>query len=352
MSRAALRLALVGDVMLGRLVDRTIATIEPPDPLHPWGDLLPELRAADLTIGNLECCISERGEPWAPENKPFHFRAGPWAAPSLADAGFDFVSLANNHALDYGAIALEDTLSYLSRHGVVHSGAGRDLAEASQPARFEVKGWRIAVLAAADHPSDFAATPTAPGTRVIVPRVDDAGGIELIRDVARERESGYDLVVVSLHWGPNMNRVPLPGFPEFARALIDAGARIVHGHSAHLFQRVERYGDGIILYDTGDFVDDYAIDPVERNDLQFLYKLELDGAGAIGLELVPVRIEGCRVRHADEPERAWLFETMRRLSEGLSGSPSGSRAAARDRRRGAGRRNRGPGDARTPPGPA
>jgi len=314
MTPATLRLALVGDVMLGRGVDRTVATIEPPDPLLPWGELLPELRGADLTIGNLECCISERGEPWDPGFKPFHFRAGPWAAASLADAGFDFVALANNHALDFGPVALEDTLSYLEHHGVVYAGAGPDLAAACRPARFETRGWRISILAAADHPDDFAASPTTPGTRVIRPDPADPGGAELLHDVARERASGYDLVVVSIHWGPNMNRFPMPGFPAFAHALVDAGAGLVHGHSAHLFQGVELYRGRPILYDTGDFVDDYAVDETERNDLGFLFRVDFRPDARVGVELVPTRIERCAVRHADPDERAWLFDRMRRLS--------------------------------------
>jgi poly-gamma-glutamate synthesis protein (capsule biosynthesis protein) len=328
MSREVLHLAVVGDVMLGRGVndlmrrapERAAGADDPARGItldYPWGELLPELRAADLTLGNLECCIGERGSPWDPGGRPFHFRAAPWAAPSLADAGFDFVSLANNHLLDYGVEALEETLSYLSRNGVAHTGAGRDLAEACQPALFETRGWRVAVLAAADHPSDFAATSTTPGTRVIQPDARDPGGAELIRDVERARRSGYHLIVVSLHWGPNMNRAPLPGGAEFARALIDAGAGLVHGHSSHLFQGVELYRGSPILYDTGDFVDDYAIDPVERNDLQFLFRLEFEPGGAVRIALVPIRIEQCRVQHARPDERAWLFEQMRRLSAEL-----------------------------------
>lgn len=328
MNRAALHLAITGDLMLGRGVDelvrgvggsaRTAEEVEPGVALYyPWGDVCDLLRAADLTLGNLECCIGERGMPRDPVAKPFHFRAGPWAAPSLAAAGFDFVSLANNHILDYGEEALEETLSYLSHNGVAHAGAGRDLAEASQPALFETRGWRVAVLAAADHPPETAASATQPGTRLIRAAVGDPRGEELIQDVARLRRSGYHLIVVSLHWGPNMNRVPLPGFPEFARALIDAGAGLVHGHSAHLFQGVELYRGAPILYDTGDFVDDYVVDPEERNDLQFLFQLEYQPTGEVGVALVPIRIERCRAQLAGFGERAWLFERMRRLSAEL-----------------------------------
>lgn len=306
-----LRLSVVGDIMLGRLVDRWT---DERDPLRPWGELVDELRSADATVGNLECCISERGQPWDPLGKPFHFRARPWAADALAGAGFDIVSLANNHALDYGADALEDTLALLDASGVAHAGAGEDLGAAASPAWIEAAGRRVALLAAADHPSDFAARAGHPGTRVIRPRIDHATGATLLDDVRAARRAGADAIVASLHWGPNMNRFPLEGFPAFARALVDAGADLVHGHSAHVFQAIEMYDGRPILYDTGDFVDDYAVDPVERNDLQFLFRVAFGvDAGPVSVELLPLRIEHGRVRRADSAERRWLFDRMRRL---------------------------------------
>src|SRR5919202_1692040 len=140
-----MRLALAGDTMLGRQVGRAIAD------------------EGDVFIVNLECCISDRGGRWPDPAKPFFFRAPPAAAERLAAMGVDCVTLANNHALDYGAEALLDTLAHLSAVGVAWAGAGPDIASARAPALLSAGSARLAVLAVADHPEAFAAGPGTPG---------------------------------------------------------------------------------------------------------------------------------------------------------------------------------------------
>ena len=154
-------LALAGDTMLGRSVARTLATT-PPEAL-----VAPEVRAAlgqaDLVVLNLECCISERGRRWEAPGKPFFFRAPPRAVELLALLGADCVTLANNHALDYGFDALLDTLDHLAAAGIATVGAGGDLDQARRPAMLTAGGLRVAVLGVTDHPADFAAGPDRPG---------------------------------------------------------------------------------------------------------------------------------------------------------------------------------------------
>jgi poly-gamma-glutamate capsule biosynthesis protein CapA/YwtB (metallophosphatase superfamily) len=153
--------ALAGDTMLGRGVARTLTTT-PPEAL-----VAPEVRAAlgqaDLVVLNLECCISERGRPWEAPGKPFFFRAPPRAVELLALLGTDCVTLANNHALDYGFDALADTLEHLAAAGIATVGAGADLDQARRPAMLTAGGLRVAVLGVTDHPADFAAGPDRPG---------------------------------------------------------------------------------------------------------------------------------------------------------------------------------------------
>jgi poly-gamma-glutamate capsule biosynthesis protein CapA/YwtB (metallophosphatase superfamily) len=148
-------LALAGDTMLGRSVARTLATT-PPEAL-----VAPEVRAAmgqaDLVVLNLECCISERGRPWEAPGKPFFFRAPPRAVELLALLGTDCVTLANNHALDYGFDALTDTLDHLTAAGITTVGAGGDLDQARRPAMLTAGGLRVA-----DHPANFATGPDGP----------------------------------------------------------------------------------------------------------------------------------------------------------------------------------------------
>src|ERR671928_2124127 len=132
---AAFTLALAGDTMLGRGVADRLAA----DPRTPLvAPAVAEAAAqADLFVLNLECCISERGERFPEPGKPFFFRAPPVAAERLAELGVDCVTLANNHALDYGPRALLDTLEHLAAAGVGWVGAGADVAAAREPHALE-----------------------------------------------------------------------------------------------------------------------------------------------------------------------------------------------------------------------
>src|SRR5438105_554026 len=108
-----MKLALTGDVMLGRLVDRYVIQDVGAPPARIWGDVLPLLLAVDVRLANLECVISTSGQEWHPQTKAFHFRASPKAIDFLKAARIDCVTLANNHVLDYGEDALEECLALL-----------------------------------------------------------------------------------------------------------------------------------------------------------------------------------------------------------------------------------------------
>ncbi|HWC32624.1 MAG TPA: CapA family protein, partial [Actinomycetota bacterium] len=156
-----MRLALAGDTMLGRGVAERLSEASPESLFAP--EVVDAARDADAFVLNLECCISERGEPWPDPRKPFFFRAPPAAVAALQHLGVDCVTLANNHALDFGAVALEDTLRLLAEGGIGAAGAGADVEAARAPAVFDVAGERLAVLGFTDHPRDFAAAPDGPG---------------------------------------------------------------------------------------------------------------------------------------------------------------------------------------------
>jgi poly-gamma-glutamate capsule biosynthesis protein CapA/YwtB (metallophosphatase superfamily) len=293
----ALRLALAGDTMLGRGVAEALER-------SPKRLLAPEVveiaAAADLFVLNLECCISARGERWDAPGKPFFFRAPPRAAEWLAGIGVDCVTLANNHALDYGPVALLDTLEHLRAAGIAWVGAGADVAAARAPRVLEARGLRLAVLGASDHPVDFAAGPARPGIAFADLRADPAGGW-LPAAVAAARGAA-DAVLVTPHWGPNMTPRPLAYVREAARGLLAAGATLVAGHSAH----VAHGAAGGALYDLGDFIDDYAVHEDLRNDLGLLFLVELDARGPRSLEAVPLALDFCHTRLARGAEAAWI----------------------------------------------
>jgi poly-gamma-glutamate synthesis protein (capsule biosynthesis protein) len=292
-----MRLALAGDTMLGRDVARAIAS-SGYAPLAP--DVLAVAAEADLFVLNLECCVSERGARWPDPDKPFFFRAPPVAAELLAAMGVDCVSLANNHALDYGREALLDTFEHLREAGVAWAGAGPHAAAARAPQVLSAGEMVLAVIGAADHPAEWAAGAARCGIAYADLREDPSGGW-LAEAVAAARAAA-DAVLVMPHWGPNMTVRPLSHVRRAAQALLAAGATLVAGHSAHVVHGAERR----VLYDLGDFVDDYAVDPRLRNDLGLLFLVDLDPDGPRRLEAVPLKLDHCRTRLATGEDARWI----------------------------------------------
>jgi poly-gamma-glutamate capsule biosynthesis protein CapA/YwtB (metallophosphatase superfamily) len=296
----SLTLALAGDTMLGRGVAEKLA-VAPPQSLFEPG-VVEIIRQADLVILNLECCISERGRPWPVPGKPFFFRAPPASAQALAWLGVDCVALANNHALDFGEQALLDTFDHLERVGISWVGAGADVERARAPIVLDSGGFRLGVLGVCDHPEDFAAGADRPG----VAFADLRQGVPDWLTIAIGSVDA-DALLVTPHWGPNMTPTPVPHVLRSASVLLQAGASLIAGHSAHVFQGVQ----GRVLFDLGDFIDDYAVDPVLRNDLGLLWLVTLEAGGPIRLEAVPLFLEFCRTRLAEGEDAEWARKRFR-----------------------------------------
>ncbi|MFB9831841.1 CapA family protein [Actinoallomurus acaciae] len=297
----AVTIALGGDTMLGRGVGEVIADTGPEGLFAP--DVRAEFADADLAVLNLECCVSDRGRRWAAPGKPFHFRAPPEAVGVLTGLGVGCVTLANNHALDYGHEALEDTLGHLAGAGIAVAGAGRDREEARAPAVLERSGTRVAVIGVTDHPEDFAASETTPG----VAYASLSEGVpswlsRLVEDAAAE----YDVVLVTPHWGPNMTTEPLPYVRRAAQCLVDAGATLVAGHSAHVFHGV----NGNVLYDLGDLIDDYATDEDLRNDLGLAWRVEIGDIGEMRVTALPLTLNYARTELARDEDRTWIVDRL------------------------------------------
>jgi poly-gamma-glutamate capsule biosynthesis protein CapA/YwtB (metallophosphatase superfamily) len=290
-----MKIALVGDTMLGRnLAEALTADLRAPlfDP--PIAEIC---READLCVLNLECCISDRGERWGDPLKPFFFRAPPVAADVLTSLGVDCVTLANNHALDFGYEALLDTFEHLRSAGIRWVGAGRDINAARAPVVLERGAERLVIIGASDHPTDFGAGPTQPG--IALARLGRKISPWLLSAIG---DHPSDPVLVSPHWGPNMNPAPLSHIRSAAEKLVAAGAALVAGHSAHVFHGVKPP----ILYDIGDFIDDYAVDPVLRNDLGLLFVATLEAGQVIQVETIPLKLDYCYTRLAVGDDAEWI----------------------------------------------
>ncbi len=309
----SITMVFTGDVMLGRLVNQAIRIkgFE-----YPWGDTLPIIKDADLSLINLECVIAKSGERWDKTPKVFFFRADPVAINVLKVAGIDYVTLANNHALDFQEAALLETLERLDRNNIAHAGAGRNINEASRPALLEAKGIKVGVVAFTDNEPDFSATESSPGTNYIPITTDEKIFSRVRSAIASARDTGANIVVFSIHWGPNMRQFPPYYFKEFAHAVMDAGADIFHGHSAHIFQGIEIYKGKPIMYDTGDFIDDYYVGP-EKNDQQLLYLITANASGVKSFELLPVLISECQVSQTAGEVFDEIYERIKMLSSAM-----------------------------------
>jgi poly-gamma-glutamate capsule biosynthesis protein CapA/YwtB (metallophosphatase superfamily) len=301
-------LALTGDVMLGRGVNEALRAARPAE---PWGDVLPLLLSADLRVINLECAITGHRRPWSRTPKVFHFRADPLAVEVLKAARVDACSLANNHTLDFEEKGLLDTLAHLEVAGIRYAGAGRNLEEAARPVLLE---GGIALVAFTDNEPPFAAGPDKPGTNYLPVSTEPQVLRRVEETIGAARDAGARTVVFSNHWGPNMVRRPKAVFRRFARAVVDRGADVYYGHSAHVFQGVEVYRGKPILYDTGDFIDDYAVDPDLRNDRSFLFCISMEDGDLRRLELFPVVLPYARVELAGGEEREAIFALIQDLS--------------------------------------
>lgn len=308
-----MRLVFVGDVMLGRLVNRALKHLEPN---YSWGDTLPLFENADWRACNLECVISDRGVPWSVTPKAFHFRSDAKNVAVLRSARIDAVSLANNHVLDFEYEGMLEMLRVLNVAQIRHAGAGADLAAAATPAISTVAGLGMAFVAFTDNEPGWQATSRRPGTFYLPVDPEDERA-RMLFDVVSRARSQADIVVVSAHWGPNWGYEPLAEHVRFAHRLIDAGADIIFGHSGHVFRGIELYKRRTIIYCAGDFVDDYAVDEVERNDESFVFILETSKGRVSRILLHPTLIAGYQARLAQGEDAVRIGEKMMQLCLGL-----------------------------------
>jgi poly-gamma-glutamate synthesis protein (capsule biosynthesis protein) len=346
-----MRLFLCGDVMIGRGIDQVLA--HPCDPaLHEgfvqsaaeyvrlaeeangaiprrvgasyvWRVALDELLRArpDVRLINLETSIT-RSNDFAP--KGINYRVSPENATCLTAAAIDCCALANNHVLDWGRAGLLETLDTLARLHIKTAGAGRNSNDAAAPAVLDIpsKG-RVLVfslgLPTSGIPETWAATPERPGVNFL----RDLGTPDIaatVDHINRLRQPG-DVIVVSIHWGPNWGyRVPRAE-QTFAHTLVDqAGVSVVHGHSSHHAKGIEVYRNRLILYGCGDFLNDYeGIRGYEeyRSNLHLMYFADLDAASAdlIGLEIVPLQMRNFRLVRPTPADVDWLRLMLHRESE-------------------------------------
>ncbi len=309
------RVGFAGDAMLGRSVADHWANRERgAAPAGVWGDLRPRLQALDGLVLNLECCVSTRGERWP--GKTYYFRTPPsFALPALRAANVATAALANNHVLDFGPAGLADTRSHLSRAGIPHAGAGPTLDAALDPAVSEVGGLTVTTVSLTDRFAAYAATADGPGTAFVALDPRSPPTQTVVREaLARASEHDPDLLVASLHWGPNWETRPDSTQQAFARWLIEQGVDVVHGHSAHVLQGIEVHAGRPILYDAGDVVDDYLYKEGFHNKRSAVFDLAVRDGRLDALRVVPVEIRNETATLARGKAAAWVRSALRERS--------------------------------------
>jgi poly-gamma-glutamate synthesis protein (capsule biosynthesis protein) len=311
-------LTVVGDIMLGRRVgERAAAAGDPSYPLRP---MQRRLRSADITVGNLESTLSTDGSPTQGGDS---FAADRRVARGLRAAGFDALSMANNHAGDYGETALVQTVDRLTDAGLRPFGAGRDLADARRAAVVERHGVRFGFVGF----NAIGETPEAgPGqagaSSVSMPiRTGPLDRAELDRVLADVRRLArrVDVVTVMPHWGDQYTERPLPIQEYVARRLVRAGADLVVGGHPHWVQGASLVGDSLVVQSLGNFAFDMTTP--ETNEglaLEATYW----GDELKSVDFVPYRIgddHAPRVVPHDAAER--MFANFWRFSELGAASP-------------------------------
>ena len=231
-------IAAVGDIMIG---NHTTYYIQKYGVDYPFDSTREVLSQAHIAFGNLESPFTRTGTKF---EKRFNFKVPPEFAPGLIRAGFDVVTLANNHILDYGIQGLKNTLSVLDSIGLAYCGAGLNRDQAQQPAIIERNGFRIGFLGySMTFPEEFWAGRSRGGTNY---------PFNLKKNI-EQTDSLADFVVVTFHWGGEGMNYPKEYQKHFAHLAIDCGADLVLGHHPHVLQGLEIYNNRLIVYSLGNF---------------------------------------------------------------------------------------------------
>lgn len=345
-------ISMCGDVMTGRGIDQIMA--HPGDPvlherltkdarkyvdlaerangpltrpvgdLYVWGDALDEWDriAPDARIANLETSVTTSNQYWP--GKDVHYRMNPQNVGCLAAAKFDCCSLANNHVLDWGPAGLVETLHTLKAVGLKCAGAGINRKEAATPVALEIPGkGRVIVFSfgsvTSGIPYSWAAKEHCAGVNLLADMSENEVH-RIQQDVARVKRDS-DILVASIHWGPNWGHEILDARRTFAHRLIDAaGIDVIHGHSSHHVLGIEVYHGHLILYGCGDFLDDYeGISGHEeyRDDLGLIYfaGIEAPTGKLIHLQMTPTQVRRMRVQRAAPADVLCLKDVLNRHSQ-------------------------------------
>ena len=261
-----------------------------------FGTCYDKLKDSDLIVGNLETSITRSNKK---KPKTFNYRFDPKYVKALKinKDKETFFNNANNHILDYEVQGLIDTLKYLDSIGIKHAGAGININEAMKESVFVIKDKKIVIIGCSDHYEDWEATNSKAGIFLV-----DYNNYDHVLKFIKTLKQIHnpDLFIMSIHWGPNYIRGIETKYEKYANDIINSGIDIVHGHSAHHIKCLKvfknRFGkDKLIIFGNGDFLDDYAINPIYRNDIGLIVNVYLNKDNSFDVKYIPTIIKDQQV---------------------------------------------------------
>jgi poly-gamma-glutamate capsule biosynthesis protein CapA/YwtB (metallophosphatase superfamily) len=284
-----IRIIFTGDVLLAYELEKPLKQYGLNYPFLAVKDILSK---ADILCGNLECPISDYGSPM--QNKSFYFQAPTETVGSLLFAGYNVMSLANNHILDFGDSSLRQTMQVLQENGIGWFGAGTNAAQAHAMKVVNVRGQRIGFLGFSMAPPDaYFAEGDQPGTSGVDP--------VLLKKLVSENRSKADFLVVFFHWGIEYLANPEQYQVKLGRLAIDSGADAVIGCHPHVIQPVEIYKGRPIVYSLGNFAfGSYGKPPEHSAELGLIFSVNLRGKDRT-YEIYPVNVFNYEVRFKPRP---------------------------------------------------
>lgn len=301
LSTAQVKFCAVGDILLDRGVRRTI---EKTDAIYPFRNVEEIINKYHLAFGNLECPICPKEQGFA-MNKRFSFRADSIFVDGLKFAGFNILSIANNHTVDYGNNGFLKTIEILKQNNIHSIGGGKNQQEAFNPVIIEENGQKFAFFANLQ----FLLEGLIFMQDVPYPAF---GQIDRLCDSIEKYNSLVDFVIVSFHWGIENCLIPTNLQINAAHNVVDAGADIVLGHHPHVLQPIEIYNNGLILYSLGNFVFDNS-NEIQKQSIIFSCNFK---NGLISeTQLIPIKIVDNCPQKANNQESKKIFEHISKKSQ-------------------------------------
>ena len=275
---------------------------------YVWGDLLKEqkLREADLRVINLETSVTTSNDPM--EGKPVLYKMHPQNLSILKEAKIDFVTMANNHTFDWSEKGLNDTISSLDKNRVAYAGIAKETRDIFLPKILQVNEKKVHIYCLGDVSSgmslDWIPSKNKAGVAVVNVKKDS----DKICEIIKQNSEGADLVIVSIHFGPNWGFQVSESHANFAHKIIDeAKVSIVHGHSSHHFKPIEIYKQKLILYGCGDLINDYEVIDngyeekyLSRFSLAYFPEIDLHNGNLKGLEITVYRMKNLRLEKVEK----------------------------------------------------